>query len=75
MTQPAPNPERAENDTSEVGQDSVLDLLGTFEDPMDAADPVSFARSLMATMPALARNPAGVAAANLRLRSSGTALG
>ncbi len=67
MTQPAPNPERAENDTSEVGQDSVLDLLGTFEDPMDAADPVSFARSLMATMPALARNPAGVAAANLRL--------
>ncbi len=46
---------------------AVLDRLGIVEDPMIGADPVSFMRSLAAAAAALARNPAGAAAANGRL--------
>jgi polyhydroxyalkanoate synthase subunit PhaC len=46
---------------------SVLDRLGVSEDPMTAADPVSFLRSLGAAGTALLKNPFGAAAANARL--------
>ena len=46
---------------------AVLDRLGIVEDPLIGADPVSFLRSLAAAATALARNPAGAAAANARL--------
>jgi polyhydroxyalkanoate synthase len=46
---------------------SVLDRLGVSEDPLVGADPVSFLRSLAAAVVALAKNPTGTAAANLRL--------
>ncbi len=46
---------------------SVLDRLGVAEDPMAAADPVSFLRALVAAGAGVARNPVGAAAANLRL--------
>jgi polyhydroxyalkanoate synthase len=45
----------------------VLDRLGVAEEPMTGADPVSFLRSLVAASAALAKNPAGIAAANARL--------
>jgi polyhydroxyalkanoate synthase len=41
--------------------------LGVAEDPMTGVDPVSFMRSLVAAGAELVKNPAGVAAANLRL--------
>ncbi|MEP6762546.1 MAG: alpha/beta fold hydrolase, partial [Sporichthyaceae bacterium] len=46
---------------------SVLDRLGIAEDPIAAADPVSFLRALMAAGTGAARNPIGVTAASLRL--------
>ena len=46
---------------------SVLDRLGVAEDPLVAADPVAFLRSLVAAGGALAKNPAGAAAASGRL--------
>ena len=46
---------------------SVLDRLGVSEDPLVGADPVSFLRSLATAVVALAKNPTGTAAANLRL--------
>ena len=46
---------------------SIFDRLGIVEDPVAAADPVSFGRALLASVPALIRNPLGVAAANTRL--------
>ncbi len=45
----------------------MLDRLGIAEEPMIAADPVSFLRSLAAAGTRLVRNPAGVATANARL--------
>jgi polyhydroxyalkanoate synthase subunit PhaC len=54
-------------DPTERGESPLLAMLGIAEDPMGAADPVSFLRSLAATGPALLRNPAGVGAANARL--------
>ncbi|MDQ1709192.1 MAG: poly[(R)-3-hydroxyalkanoate] polymerase subunit PhaC [Frankiaceae bacterium] len=56
---PAPN--------SEPAGRAILDRLGIAEDPLIAADPVSFLRSLVSAGTALARNPTGVAAANTRL--------
>jgi polyhydroxyalkanoate synthase subunit PhaC len=55
------------SDATDRRESSLLEMLGVAEDPMGAADPVSFLRSLAATGPALLRNPAGVAAANARL--------
>ena len=55
------------SDPTERPESPLLEMLGVAEDPMGAADPVSFLRSLAATGPALLRNPAGVAAANARL--------
>jgi polyhydroxyalkanoate synthase subunit PhaC len=55
------------SDPTERCEGPLLEMLGVAEDPMGAADPVSFLRSLAATGPALLRNPAGVAAANARL--------
>jgi polyhydroxyalkanoate synthase subunit PhaC len=46
---------------------SVLDRLGVAEDPLIGADPVAFLRSLVAAGGALAKNPAGTAAAGGRL--------
>jgi polyhydroxyalkanoate synthase len=54
-------------DSPESAERSVLDRLGIAENPMTGADPVSFLRSLTAAGTALAKNPAGVAAANARL--------
>jgi polyhydroxyalkanoate synthase len=51
----------------ESEEPSILDRLGVSEDPMMAADPVSFLRSLAAAGAALIRNPAGAIAANARL--------
>ncbi|MGC9960576.1 MAG: alpha/beta fold hydrolase [Acidimicrobiales bacterium] len=51
----------------ESEEPSILDRLGVSEDPMMAADPVSFLRSLAAAGAALIRNPAGALAANARL--------
>ncbi len=56
---PAQSPESAAR--------AVLDRLGIAEDPVIAADPVSFLRSLAAAGVALVKNPAGTAAANARL--------
>src|ERR1700729_4136861 len=55
------------SDSTERRENPLLEMLGVAEDPMGAADPVSFLRSLAATAPALLRNPVGVAAANARL--------
>ncbi|HEY5050950.1 MAG TPA: hypothetical protein VII50_08615, partial [Acidothermaceae bacterium] len=55
------------SDPTERSESPLLEMLGVAEDPMGAADPVSFLRSLAAMGPALLRNPAGVAAANARL--------
>jgi polyhydroxyalkanoate synthase len=55
----APSPESAPG--------SVLDRLGIAEDPLVGADPVSFLRSLASAAAGVAKNPAGVAAANARL--------
>jgi polyhydroxyalkanoate synthase subunit PhaC len=54
------------------GEPSVLskalsDLLGIAEDPGASSDPVSFGRALAASGQAMAKNPMGVAAANVRL--------
>jgi polyhydroxyalkanoate synthase len=46
---------------------AVLDRLGVFEDPLVGADPVSFARSLVAAAATLAKHPVGTAAANGRM--------
>jgi polyhydroxyalkanoate synthase len=46
---------------------SVLDRLGIAEDPLVGADPVAFLRSLVSAGGALAKNPAGTAAASGRL--------
>ena len=46
---------------------SIMDQLGIAEDPLVSADPVAFLRSLVAAGGALARNPAGTAAASGRL--------
>ncbi len=46
---------------------AILDRLGVAEDPLIAADPVSFLRSLTAAGVALVKNPTGTAAANARL--------
>jgi polyhydroxyalkanoate synthase len=51
----------------ESEEPSILDRLGVSEDPMMAADPVSFLRSLAAAGAALIKNPAGAIAANARL--------
>jgi polyhydroxyalkanoate synthase len=52
---------------TEEADNPLFDLLGVVEDPIGAVDPVSFLRSLVATVPALLRNPTAVAAANSRL--------
>ena len=57
----------SKSNPTERPESPLLEMLGVAEDPMGAADPVSFLRSLAATGPALLRNPAGVAAANARL--------
>jgi polyhydroxyalkanoate synthase len=57
----------SKSDPTERREGPLLEMLGIAEDPMGAADPVSFLRSLAAMGPALLRNPAGVAAANARL--------
>ena len=46
---------------------AILDRLGVSEDPLIRVDPVSFLRSLTSAGVALAKNPAGTAAANARL--------
>jgi polyhydroxyalkanoate synthase len=46
---------------------AILDSLGVAEDPLMAADPVSFLRSLAAAGAALVKNPMGLAAANARM--------
>src|ERR1035437_5355600 len=46
---------------------SALDRLGVAEDPLVGADPVAFLRALVAAGGALAKNPAGTAAASGRL--------
>jgi polyhydroxyalkanoate synthase len=46
---------------------AVLDRLGIAEDPLVGADPMSFLRSLGSAAVGLAKNPAGVVAANARL--------
>ena len=46
---------------------SIMDQLGIAEDPLVGADPVAFLRSLVAAGGALAKNPAGTAAASGRL--------
>ena len=56
----------ATSDTRTSGV-AVLDRLGVVEDPLVGADPVSFLRSLASAAGALARHPAGAAAANARL--------
>jgi len=53
--------------TPETAGRAVLDRLGVAEDPLVAADPVSFLRSLGAAGAALLKNPTGTAAANARL--------
>jgi len=45
---------------------SIMDQLGIAEDPLVGADPVAFLRSLVAAGGALAKNPAGTAAASGR---------
>jgi polyhydroxyalkanoate synthase len=45
----------------------AIDSAPSLEDPMSVADPISFLRSLVAAGTALAKNPAGAAAANARL--------
>jgi polyhydroxyalkanoate synthase subunit PhaC len=55
------------SDPIERRESPLLEMLGIAEDPIGAADPVSFLRSLAAMGPGLLRNPAGVAAANARL--------
>jgi polyhydroxyalkanoate synthase len=54
-------------ESAESAGRALLDGLGVAEDPMVGADPVSFLRSLAAAGAALAKNPTGAAAANLRL--------
>jgi polyhydroxyalkanoate synthase subunit PhaC len=54
-------------DSLETAGRSVLDCLGVAEDPLIAADPVSFLRSLVAAWASVARNPSGMAAASGRL--------
>jgi len=56
-------PARSDESVSQL----VGDNLPAIEDPMIAADPISFLRSLAASGAALAKNPAGLAAANARL--------
>jgi len=51
----------------ELAGRSVLDRLGVAEDPLIGVDPVAFLRSLVAAGGALAKNPAGTAAASSRL--------
>ena len=46
---------------------SVIDRLGVAENPMAAADPVSFLRALVAAGAGIARNPMAAGAANARL--------
>jgi polyhydroxyalkanoate synthase subunit PhaC len=46
---------------------AVLDRLGIAEDPLIDADPMSFLRALASAGVGLAKNPAGVVAANTRL--------
>ncbi len=46
---------------------ALLDRLGVVEQPMAAADPVSFLRSLLAAGAGLVKNPAAAVAANTRL--------
>ena len=58
--------ESAVNGFGSAGR-SVLDRLGVAEDPLVGADPVAFLRSLVAAGGALAKNPAGTAAASGRL--------
>jgi polyhydroxyalkanoate synthase len=58
--------ESAMNGFGSAGR-SVLDRLGVAEDPLVGADPVAFLRSLVAAGGALAKNPAGTAAASGRL--------
>jgi polyhydroxyalkanoate synthase len=58
--------ESAVNGFGSAGR-SALDRLGVAEDPMVGADPVAFLRALVATGGALAKNPAGTAAAGGRL--------
>src|SRR5450631_2301552 len=58
--------ESAVNGFESAGR-SALDRLGVAEDPMVGADPVAFLRSLVAAGGALAKNPAGTAAASGRL--------
>ena len=53
--------------STESAARSIADRLGVAEDPLVGADPVSFLRSLAAAGVALAKNPAGAAAANGRL--------
>ena len=50
-----------------ANEHGLLDRLGISEDPLLSADPVAFARALMATGPALLRNPSGAFAAYVRL--------
>ncbi len=52
---------------SEPIPSSLFDRLGIAEDPVVAADPVSFLRSLGAASAAVAKNPAALVAANTRL--------
>jgi hypothetical protein len=56
---------RPEED-SESAENTIVDSLGAAEYPLVDADPVSFLRSLAAASAALAKNPAGAAAANAR---------
>jgi polyhydroxyalkanoate synthase len=58
--------ESAVNSFGSTGR-SVLDRLGVAEDPLIGADPVAFLRALVAAGGALAKNPAGTAAASGRL--------
>jgi polyhydroxyalkanoate synthase len=63
---PANNFESAITSFESAGR-SVLDRLGIAEDPLIAADPVAFLRSLVAAGGSLAKNPVGTAAAGGRL--------
>jgi polyhydroxyalkanoate synthase len=64
---PGPESSGADSSGSVAESKSLLDQLGIAEDPMAAADPVSFLRSLTAASNAVVRNPAAIVAANTRL--------
>ena len=56
----------AREPSAEISDDPVGDRMGVAEGPLNAVDPVSFGRTLLGTLPSLAKNPLGVASAAAR---------